>query len=352
MGTTPNGLIILLLGGGAGKRFWPISTKSNPKQCIKLPFLEKTLLELTIENSSLLSDVNNIYICAPSEIKDKIIPLMGKIPPENFIEEPLRRNTGPAISYALFQILKKREDAYVLILPSDHIIESFSKFKKYVEKAYDFLKKNDGLITFGIKPSSPETGYGYIQIKEMIKDSKGIYKVKSFVEKPPKEIAIHFVKSGEFLWNAGIFMWRISFFFSELKKHASDLYEPLREFFEKNGNLLHYYSTLPNISIDYALMEKSDKIYTIKTNISWIDMGTWKSLYNFLKKKLKNKTITIGKNVYLQNSQKIIVFNETSKNVLIYGLKNYVVAVSSNGILIWPLDKEQEIKNAIESIPE
>ncbi len=343
-------LKVVIMAGGSGKRLWPLSTESIPKQFVTLPEINKTLLELSFERCRMITDIKSIFVVALENSRKDILKILKDLPEENFIGEPMRKNTGPAISYATYTLHKKFGNSKLLFMSSDHIIEKDEQFARAVKKAAGFLDAIEGVITFGVKPRSPETGYGYIQIdSSVLVDKKaGIFKAKAFIEKPDKKQAQYMYRSGEFFWNMGIFLFRSSFFIEALEKYSPELSTPLKDFFtSENRDVYAYYASFPNISIDYALMEKIPYIYAAIPRVWWIDLGSWESMFQYLKKIKKTDKIVIGENVFIKDSKNVFVYNDTSQRVVISDVKNSVVVITNNGILIWPLKKSQELKNTI-----
>ncbi|MCX7729522.1 MAG: sugar phosphate nucleotidyltransferase, partial [Bacteroidia bacterium] len=272
----------------------------------------------------------------------------------NIWTEPYRKNTAPCVAYAACKLKEKNPDALMLVLSSDHIIQKEKVFVKAVKSCFEKASKEDCLITIGIKPTRPNTGYGYIQYIQDSSDEqdKRIYKVKTFIEKPDLEMAKYFVKSGEFLWNTGMFIWSIKSIIKAFEKYDSELAHVFEEgkgiyftsaepkFIEKA------YSICKNISIDYAILEKADNVYVRASALGWSDIGTWKSLYNHLKKDEK-KNAVMGKNVMLYDTGNCLINVPKDKLVVLVGLDDFVVVESNNMLLICKKDKEQEIKNIV-----
>jgi len=354
MGGDKEKLIVLLLSGGAGKRFWPISTEKKPKHLLPLFENNKTLMHLTYERALLLTSPDNIYIVTIQNLVDDIKEICKDVPGKNYIIEPLRKNTAPAITYSVMRIMLEKGDRVMLVMPSDHYIEGIDAFVRKMKISYRFVSTNNALMTFGIKPTYPHTGYGYIQVERINNTPKPntIYHAKLFVEKPSEETARMMIQSGEYYWNSGMFMWRMSFFLSELEKHAPYIYLPLKEYFDNNISLEACYSSLSNISIDNALMEKSDNVYITPLKCKWKDLGTWKSLYkHFIETDRErgmcdnDRNIIMNGNIHLINAERNIIYSEFNAPVILNGVSGMVIALTKNGFLIWPMDKENEIKS-------
>ena len=322
-------LKILILAGGSGERFWPLSTPDKPKQFLKL-FNEKSLLRNTFERFIEFVKVEDIFVVTNERYVEKIKEELPEIHEENIISEPERNNTAPAIT---FSILNMKDDPVVLVVPADHYIPDVEKFLKSVEIGIEFLQENpEALITFGIVPDRPETGYGYIERGEKVKD--GVYKVKMFREKPSYEVAKEFVESGNFYWNSGIFLWKKSAFFKEMEKHAVDVLKPLREK-GKEG-----YSEVPSISIDYALMEKSDNVYVVEADFEWSDVGNWLSLME-IGFKGSDKVVKV-------DSERVFVIS--GKPVLVVGIDDVIVVENENGILVASMKDMERIREGVRRI--
>ena len=346
------------MAGGIGSRFWPLSKTQRPKQFLDILGMGRTLLQQTFDRFKQIMSAEHIFIVSNLEYKEIIVEQLPEIPVENILLEPLRRNTAPCIEYANFRILQKNPDAKIVVAPSDHLIVKEEEFLRFVKQGLEFVASNDALLTMGIVPSRPETGYGYIQsIEKEVSGYKSasLRKVKTFTEKPDLKMAKVFLESGDFYWNAGIFFWSLksimkSFevFLPEIHmlfKEGEDLYGTPEEqdFIQKT------YGNCTNISIDYGVMEKAENVYVLVSDFGWSDLGTWGSLYEQLAKDDKKNTVT-GKHVFMYDSSGNIVNVQDDKLVVLQGLEDYIVVQNDNVILVCRRDDEQKIKQFVNQI--
>ncbi|GIV29653.1 MAG: mannose-1-phosphate guanylyltransferase [Bacteroidia bacterium] len=353
----PGNCYVLIMAGGAGTRFWPLSVSQKPKQFLDVLNKGSTLLQDTYKRALLLCNKENIIVITNKDYEQLVKEQLPDLPPGNVWTEPYRKNTAPCVAYAAYKIRKKNPDAVMLVLSSDHIIQKEKTFVKVVKSCFEKASKEECLITIGIKPTAPNTGYGYIQYISTSADEKDkkIFKVKTFIEKPDLKMAKYFVKSGEFLWNTGMFVWSVKSIIRAFEKYDKEL----ANIFEEGKNLYYTnkepsfvekaYSVSKNISIDYAILEKADNVYVRSSSLGWSDIGTWKSLYEHLKKD-ENKNAVAGKNVMLYDTSKCLINVPKDKLVVLVGLQDLVVVESNNMLLICKKDKEQEIKNIVNEI--
>lgn len=348
----------IIMAGGIGSRFWPLSRAKYPKQFIDILGIGKTLLQQTFERFIRIIPPENIFIVSNEEYKDLISEQLPELPEENILLEPSRRNTAPCIDYANFRILQHNPDAKIIVAPSDHLILKEEAFLECVEQGLGFVGKNEALLTLGIKPNRPETGYGYIQAKQRsVKgyESLNLNKVKTFTEKPDAELAQVFFESGEFFWNAGIFFWSLPVIMKSFDKFLPEVHSIFKEgegFYgtgkEKNF-IRKAYENCRNISIDYGIMEKADNVYVLTSDFGWSDLGTWGSLYEQMPKDKKKNAVN-AKHAFLYDSSGSIVNVPDDKLVLIHGLKDYIVVESDNVLLICKKEDEQRIKLFVNDI--
>lgn len=348
---------VIIMAGGAGTRFWPLSTSQKPKQFLDVLNKGTTLLQDTYHRALLLCKKENIIVITNKDYEHLVKSQLADLPTENIWLEPYRKNTAPCIAYAAYKLREKNPGAVMLVLPSDHIIQKEKIFVKAIKSCFEKASKNDCLITIGIKPTRPNTGYGYIQYIQDSADDRDnrIFKVKTFTEKPDIEMARYFVKSGEFLWNSGMFVWSIKSIIHAFQKYDKELANIFEE-----GKGIYYtsaepkfiekaYSVCKNNSIDYAILEKADNVYVRASAIGWSDIGTWKSLYEHSQKD-KNKNAVQGKNVMLYDSADCLINVPKDKLLVVVGLQDFIVVESNNMLLICHKDKEQEIKNIVNEI--
>lgn len=343
------------MAGGIGSRFWPFSRRRFPKQFQDILGMGSSLLQQTVKRFEGVCPKENIYIVTHKDyaklVKDQL-PFMEE---EQILLEPMMRNTAPCIAYASYKIAQKNPEANLVVSPADHLILQEDDFKKDILAALELTSKNNVLATLGIKPIRPDTGYGYIQV---LQDEQlgGLYKVKTFTEKPKLEQAELFLESGDFVWNSGIFVWNVQTIIQAFETLLPEVAEPIKEvsqFFYSQAEELaikNAYFQCKNISIDYGIMEKSEEVYVRLSNFSWSDLGTWKSLYEQAKKD-KNNNVVLGTAMTYETKNTII---KTPKDrlVVIQGLENYIVAEYDNVLLICQKDQEQRIKEFVFDVKE
>ncbi|HHH52816.1 MAG TPA: mannose-1-phosphate guanylyltransferase [Bacteroidetes bacterium] len=341
---------VAIMAGGIGSRFWPSSSEQKPKQFLDILGIGKSLLQLTYERFLKLFPEENIFIVTNKRYKDLVGEQIPSLSKKNIILEPSRNNTAPSVAYTSFKIYSLNKDANIVMAPSDHIILKENDFIEHISTALKFVSDNNALVTLGILPTRPDTGYGYIELGEKNNGfSNDIFKVKSFKEKPDIKTAEKYLKSKKFLWNAGIFIWKSENILKAFEEYETNTYDILskgmnfyntekeKEFIERS------YPLTTKISVDFAIMEKAENIFTIPADIGWSDLGTWNSLYSFLQKD-KNKNVVIGGNSKMIDSQENIIKTNKDKNVVIKDLTGYIVIDENNTLLIYPKNKEQEIK--------
>lgn len=345
------------MAGGVGTRFWPMSRSNHPKQFIDVLGTGHTLLQSTFLRCLQICAAKNIYVVTNESYKSMVIEQLPEIPEENILCEPARKNTAPCIAYATWRIHSKDPKAVMCVAPSDHLIAKEVTFVKAIKSCMTKAAAEDCLITIGIRPTRPDTGYGYIQFREPegpVKD-KRIKMVKTFTEKPDLDMANFFLRSGDFLWNAGIFVWSAQ---SIMKAFKNLTPEMTQIFNEGNGKwntpaepefLKDAYSRCKNISIDYAIMEKAKNVYVRASIIGWSDLGTWGSLYTHIKKDAKQNAV-VGKQVMLYDTNNCIVHVPKDKLVLIEGLDDYIVVESDNILLICKKTDEQQIRKFVNDV--
>ncbi len=347
---------VIIMAGGVGSRFWPLSRRSKPKQFLDILGTGETLIQQTFRRFKSNCPEENIFIVTSAEHKDIVIEQLG-IAPSNVLAEPFRRNTAPCLAYGTFRILKENPDAVITITPADHLIVKEDKFCKVIEESMDFVKDNDVLLTLGIKPDRPETGYGYIQAdrKKPVKGYSNLLKVKTFTEKPNIELAKVFIQSGDFYWNSGIFICNIKSIIAAFEKYLPDMFTAFDEgkkLFgtkQENSFIARTYAECKSISIDYGIMEKADNVYVMCTDIGWSDLGTWSSLYGHsLLDKSGNSRIS--GNIFSYDNRGNIFNISSGKVAVIQGLKDYIVVESDNVLLIVKKEEEQNIKNYLEDV--
>lgn len=340
----------VIMAGGVGSRFWPFSTNNKPKQFLDFFGTGRSLLQMTFDRFSTIVPTSNILIVSNSLYKDTILEQLPEIKPEQVLLEPMRRNTAPCIAYAMNRIKSMTDKANIIVAPSDHLILKEDKFIATIKKGLDFVEKNDSLLTLGIQPSRPETGYGYIQVEE--NGASDLRRVKTFTEKPNAELAQIFYETGEFFWNSGIFLWNL-----QTINNAFNVYLPdVASRFIAGKNIFgtpneqqfinELYPSCPNISIDYGVMEKADKVFVLCAEFGWSDLGTWGSLYD-LTGKDENKNVILKCETLLYESKNNIIAIPKGKLAVIQGLDNYIIAESEDVLLICKKDEEQRIRQFV-----
>lgn len=347
----------VIMAGGIGSRFWPMSRQQKPKQFLDVLGTGKSLLQETFERFKKIIPKENIYIVTNRAYEQLVYDQLQGIDKDQILLEPSRRNTAPCIAYAINKISLKDEHANVIVAPSDHLILQPEAFLQQVNKGFEFVQGSCSLLTLGIKPNRADTGYGYIQIVNKIEDPNGseIRKVKTFTEKPNLELAKSFVASGEFLWNSGIFISSIQALTQAFEEFLPDIYATFKEgkqhYFteEENQFIERAYAQCTNISIDYGIMEKAPNVCVLPSEFGWSDLGTWGSLYENLNKD-SGKNAVMGKNVMLHDVEGCVVNMPKDKLVVIQGLKDYIVVESDGILLICRREDEQEIKQMVTSV--
>ena len=340
----------VIMGGGIGSRFWPFSRKTMPKQFLDFFGTGRSLLQQTFDRFNKIIPTENILIVTNAIYADLVKEQLPELDPKQILLEPARRNTAPCIAWASYHIRSLNPNANIVVAPSDHLILKEGEFLAAIEKGLDFVSKYDKLLTLGIKPNRPETGYGYIQIAEQEGDN--FYKVKTFTEKPELELAKVFVESGEFYWNSGLFMWNVNTIIKAgealLPELASKL-APGKDVYgtpEEKAFIEENFPACPNVSIDFGIMEKADNVYVSLGDFGWSDLGTWGSLYD-LSPKDEQGNITLKCDSMIYNSNDNIVVLPKGKLAVIEGLEGFLVAESDNVLLICKKDEEHAIRKYV-----
>lgn len=340
----------VIMGGGIGSRFWPFSRKSLPKQFLDFFGTGRSLLQQTFDRFTKVVPTENILIVTNELYADLVKEQLPELSDAQILLEPTRRNTAPCIAWAAYHIQALNPNANIVVAPSDHLILKETEFLEAIERGLHIVAENDKLLTLGIKPNRPETGYGYIQIDEPA--GENFYKVKTFTEKPELELAKVFVESGEFYWNSGLFMWNVNSIikaFENLLPELAGKLAPGKPFYgtpEEKRFIDENFPACPNVSIDFGIMEKADNVYVSLGDFGWSDLGTWGSLYD-LSEKDSNDNVTLKGKSILYNSQNNIVVLPDKKLAVIDGLDGYLVAESDNVLLICKKDEEQTIRKYV-----
>ncbi|GGH81928.1 mannose-1-phosphate guanylyltransferase [Filimonas zeae] len=345
---------VAIMAGGIGSRFWPKSRTSYPKQFLDILNSGKTLIQWTFDRFTNFIPTENIYIVTSEEYVDIVKEQLPGINPDNIVAEPSRKNTAPCVAYISYKIAQKDPEASLVVAPSDHLVLDTDTFEKVTLQALDFAAHMKSFVTLGIKPTYPNTGYGYIQ-HETMPVAENMYKVKVFTEKPDLEIAKTFIASGDFLWNAGIFIWQVSSIIKAFEKYQpemNELFATEKEKFntpEEKAAIERIYPQCTNISIDYAIMEKADNVYLIPASFGWSDLGTWNSAYDNLEKDYLGNAVA-GENVMIVDSTKCMISAPDNKLLLLQGLDDFIVVDTEDVLLVCKKDKEQEIKEYVAEV--
>ncbi len=340
----------ILMAGGVGSRFWPVSTTEFPKQFHDMLGSGETLIQKTFARLSKLIPVENILILTNANYNHIVLEQLPQVKQEQVLLEPAMRNTAPCILYASLKIKKQNPDAVMVVAPSDHWIEDEIAFTQNLQQCFDFCTTENALLTLGIQPTFPNTGFGYIEYDKS--DAQPIKKVRQFREKPDYETAKSFLEAGNFLWNGGIFIWSVASItkaFSTFQPQMEALFlqgwenynsDSEKQFIESN------YALAENISIDYAVMEKAENVYVLPATFDWNDLGTWGSLHEKLDKDEHNNSV-VNANVLLENASNNIVRSDADKLIIIDGLHDYIIVDKEGVLLIYPKSKEQDIKAVV-----
>ncbi|MEO0310890.1 MAG: Alginate biosynthesis protein AlgA [Bacteroidota bacterium] len=344
------------MAGGIGSRFWPMSRNAKPKQFIDILGSGQTLIQQTYNRFTDICPEENIFVVTSDSYVELVSKQLPKLKPNQILAEPQRRNTAPCIAYAAFKIASINPDANLIVAPSDHVITQERVFHDVILKGLKFTAEQNRLLTIGIQPSRPDTGYGYIQfMPEENSQANPILKVKTFTEKPNLEMAKSFLKSGDFLWNAGIFVWNAKSILNAIKEFQPDIYSLFDEGQQKYNTpeedafIQRIYALCTNISIDYGVMEKAKNVYTLSTDFGWSDLGTWKSLYEHLPHDAHENAI-LGDQVMIENTNNCIIHISKDKLALIQGMENFIIVDTENVLLICRKDDEQQVRNMVNEV--
>lgn len=349
----------IIMAGGVGARFWPYGTFKLPKQFLPIANSSSSMLQLTVKRINDIIPYQQMFIVTNSQYVNEVKKQVPRIPFENIIGEPVGRNTAPCVGLAATILKQFDEKANMIILPADHLIENEDEFKKTIMAGLKFVETNDAIVTLGINPTHPETGYGYIQfiddaylsVESVGAEKVTIYKVKTFAEKPTHEIARHFLESGDFLWNSGMFIFRADVILKEMKKSLPDLHHELLKLekdihtnkFQKS--LEHAYSRIKGISIDYGIMEKANNVYVIKGNFIWSDLGSWDEVYR-IKTKDKQSNVIMGETFIRDSNNNLIMSPKGFVSVI--GADDLIIINTKEGLLICKKGRSQEVKEIVD----
>ena len=341
----------VIMGGGIGSRFWPFSRESYPKQFLDFFGTGRSLLQMTFDRFSKIIPIENIYIVTNEQYASLVKEQLPELGKSQILLEPARRNTAPCIAYAAYHIKACNPNANIVVAPSDHLILKEDIFLKDVQKSLDFVKDNNALVTLGIKPSRPETGYGYIQSSDIMLGE--FTKVKTFTEKPDLELAKVFMESGEFFWNSGLFVWNVNTILEAFSKFLPDIslrFDLGKEKFntaEERDFIAENFPYCLNISIDYGIMEKADNVYMLCVDFGWADLGTWGSLFDLAKKDEQNNALLKSEAIMYEINGNIVALDNPKRLTVIQGINDCIVAESGNVLLICKKEDEQRIKQFV-----
>lgn len=344
-----NNAYCVIMAGGLGKRFWPISSKNQPKQFCDIMNTGKSFLQQTYERARHNFDIQNIFVVTGSAYEGITREQLPEIPPENILKEPFGKNTAPCIAYASYKIAGINPEAVMVVVPSDHFIYNDDVYHENIRQGIDFAEHYGGLLTIGIKPTRPETGYGYIQVKKN-KVSDTVSKVKTFTEKPDLELAKVFLDSGDFLWNAGIFIWKTKDIIDEFKTYLEDIWFLFEHEYktaenpDSPENIERIYSQCNSISIDFGIMERSSKVYVIRGEFGWSDVGTWHT-FQELSEKDECDNVTNNQQTLFLDSNKCIVNVPANRKVVVEGIQNCIIAEKDDVLMICNRDYEENIRH-------
>jgi len=340
---------VAIMAGGIGSRFWPMSRNRLPKQFLDVLGTGQTLLQSTYNRFAAFVPAENIFIITFEEYAPLVAQQLPHLPAANILKEPSRKSTAPCVAYMAFKLMQRNPEASFIVSPSDHLVMDQTGFADLAKQALQFAEERNALVTLGINPTYPNTGYGYIQYDQEPVENN-VFKVKTFTEKPNLELAKTFLASGDFLWNAGIFVWKAADVLHAFEQHLPEMYEVfaaeanLFDTEQEHEALVRIYPQCTNISIDYGIMEKAQNVHIIPASIGWSDLGTWNSAYENMDKDYLGNAVT-GKNVMVIDATRNMVHVPDSKMVVLQGLDDFVIVDTNDVLLICKKDREQEIKD-------
>ena len=343
------------MAGGIGSRFWPSSTEKTPKQFLDILGVGKSLLRLTFERFLNVVPAERILILTNQQYKQQVMEHLPELSELNILCEPSRNNTGPCVAYTALRLFAQNKNAIFVTAPSDAVILKTNVFVENIKKALKFVELSNAIVTLGIQPTRPDTGYGYIEVNK--EDTEEVLKVNRFREKPNLDTAKEYLAAGNYYWNAGIFVWKAQDLIESFKTNAPDIISTLSKDIskintaEEQDYINEVYPLTPSISVDYAILEKADNVYTIPSDIGWSDLGTWNSLHAYLRNDA-NEVISLGANTYIKDSSNCLIRTDSDKIVVVKGLDDYIVVDEPGGLLIYPKSDEQEIKAVLKEINE
>lgn len=340
---------VVIMAGGIGSRFWPMSTPEFPKQFVDVMGCGKTMIQMTVERFAPLCPMSNFWVVTGEAYVDIVKEQLPQIPVENILAEPCARNTAPCIAYACWKIAARHPDANIVVTPADALVTDVDEFRRVAARALAFTELEPRIVTLGIRPVRPETGYGYIAAGEASEVDE-IFKVDSFREKPSLEVAKEYLAAGNYLWNAGVFVWNVNTIMDSIRRYVPDLAVKMdhmgQAFYTEREHAVveEIFPTCEKISIDYAVMERADYIYTFPADFGWSDVGTWGSLWTLLDRDEDGNAV-VGKNVHLYGCRNCIVHTPGAESVILEGLSDCIVVERNGRMLVCRLSEEQRIRD-------
>ena len=352
-----NNTYLVVMAGGIGSRFWPFSRTQHPKQFHDVMGVGRSMLQLTVDRFQGICPPENVFVVTNRDYVNLVQQHLPDLPADQILGEPIGRNTAPCIAYASYRIAQRNPQATIIVSPADHAVLREEEFRRLINQAVAAARQHDVLITLGVQPSRPDTGYGYIQYMDDAENrlpESGLYKVKTFTEKPNAELARMFLDSGDFLWNSGLFIWRADIIIKAFHHLLSDIAEVFDEGQDMLGNAQEAsfiddaYSRCRNISIDFGIMEKADNVYVLPADIGWSDLGTWDSLHRVGQRDGQNNVV--DGDVMLYDTQDCIIKTPSERLVVVQGLEGYIVAEHDNVLLICQRSEEQRVKEFVADV--
>lgn len=342
---------LVIMAGGIGSRFWPMSTEERPKQFIDVLGVGRTLIQMTLDRFRGVCPIENVWIVTNAHYADLVHEQLPDVPVDHILQEPCRRNTAPCIAYVSWRIKMTDPKANVVVSPSDHIVTNVDEFRRVITSCLKFAGETDAVVTLGMKPTRPETGYGYIQadLTSNSPRNREIYRVDQFKEKPDLETAKHYISEHNFFWNAGIFVWSVETIVNALRVYApriNNIFERIQDVMgtpQEQETINKVYPDCDNISIDYAVMENAEEIFVFPADFGWSDLGTWGSLLLQSQRDMYGNGL-IGKNIHTFECRNCVVHTTQEKKVILQGLDGYIVAEHDDTLLVCKLSEEQRIK--------
>lgn len=351
-----NNIYVTIMAGGVGSRFWPASRNDRPKQFLDMLGIGKSLLRLTYERFLQVCPSDHIYVVTNQQYKAQVQDHLPELEAHQILCEPSRNNTAPCVAYAALKLKKTNPEATMIVAPSDHLITNESAFAETILRAAEFATRKQSLVTLGIQPFKPHTGYGYIKYQKEATES-GIHKVDAFTEKPDFQTAQSFLSAGNYLWNAGIFIWQAGTVLDAFHQYATQIFDILNAGWDQLNTeqeqafIDQAYPTTPSISIDYAIMEKADNVFTLPADFGWSDLGSWNSIYQLMDKD-ENENVVSQCQAMLEDTNNSLIHGNKEKLIVAKGLHNYIVVDDADVLLIYPRADEQAIKQVTNRLKE